>query len=320
VVARSVRGRVVRGARTIRRRSVIDVAGDLRGTVLLAGTGRSGTTWIGRVLAAERGCRFVFEPFNERAVARAGCFPDAEYVAPDISDPERLATAEGLLRGQVRSAWTERHNRAHLATRRVVKEIRVSNLLPWFHRAWPELRMVFLVRHPCAVAVSQIDADFDAVTGGEPPRERPVGTGAVFARFAAVIDDVFEHGDRFDRLVLRWCMENRLPLSMSRDALPLFTYERFVTDAEPELARLEAASGLTIGARARVELRAMQGYARRPATKEAIRQARADGWVDAVDAGQRARADEILQAFGLDELYGAEEVLPRAGADLRLDA
>lgn len=315
-----LRARVARTAQAVRRRSVIDVAGDLRGTILLAGTGRSGTTWIGSILAGERGCRYVFEPFSARAGEQAADFRYAEYVAPGTEDPARLHTAAALLGGRVRSGWTERYNRAHLATRRVVKEIRITNLLPWFHGVWPELRMLLLVRHPCAVAVSQIDADFDAADGGELPRARPRGTDAVLARFAPVIDDVLEHGDRFDLVVLHWCMENWIPLSMPRAALPLFSYERLVADPEPQLERLAAATGEAIGTRTRAELRRPRGYAKRAATQAAARRGRVDGWVDAVTSRQRARADEILTAFGLDALYGADDLLPRAQDDLQLDA
>ena len=43
--------------------------GDWRRTVLLAGTGRSGTTWVEKVINHRNRFRVMFEPFHQKKVA-----------------------------------------------------------------------------------------------------------------------------------------------------------------------------------------------------------------------------------------------------------
>ena len=46
--------------------------GDHRSSVFLAGSGRSGTTWLSEIINHRRGYRYVFEPFNPREVGLFG--------------------------------------------------------------------------------------------------------------------------------------------------------------------------------------------------------------------------------------------------------
>jgi hypothetical protein len=60
------------------RRLYRDSSEDIRRTLLIAGTARSGTTWLAELLGARLPCRIMFEPFNRdkvEAIAHCQYFP-----------------------------------------------------------------------------------------------------------------------------------------------------------------------------------------------------------------------------------------------------
>lgn len=61
----------------------VDLAkGDHRRTVLIAGTGRSGTTWLSGLVNHDRRYRDVFEPFNPGKVEAFRGFRSKQYLRP----------------------------------------------------------------------------------------------------------------------------------------------------------------------------------------------------------------------------------------------
>jgi hypothetical protein len=58
-------------------------------SILLAASGRSGTTWLGNIVAADPNTRIFFEPFDPRRVPAAACLPLRAYARPEGSYPER---------------------------------------------------------------------------------------------------------------------------------------------------------------------------------------------------------------------------------------
>src|SRR5438105_13572134 len=114
----------------IRRRLMIDTHADGSRTLLLAGSARSGTTWLAEVLTAENDFRYMFEPFRPNGSGTAPKL-SRRYVRPGDSDPEVRAICESVFSGRGHSAWIDGQNRQIVVRRRLVKEIRINLLLPW---------------------------------------------------------------------------------------------------------------------------------------------------------------------------------------------
>src|SRR5918993_801944 len=76
--------------------------GDHRRSVFLAGSGRSGTTWLSEIINHRRGYRYVFEPFNPRVVGPFGHFRTKQYLRPDDQREEFLEPARLALTGRLR--------------------------------------------------------------------------------------------------------------------------------------------------------------------------------------------------------------------------
>lgn len=219
----------------------LDLGRGARDTTLVVSTGRSGSTWVAEIVNYRQEYRLVFEPFRSDRVRRARDFKLGQYIDPADQDHPLARHADALLAGRVRSWWTDRQNPRRIVRRRIVKEIRITNLIPWIRARYPDMRIVYIVRNPVAVARSWLELDWSDGL------DEFLAQDALLACFDEIVDEiasVARRGDRFERLVLRWCLENAIPLRAQPSSdVHLVEYERLRDDPEPELARLFAYLG-----------------------------------------------------------------------------
>jgi hypothetical protein len=149
----------------------VDIGEGAGSAVLVAGSGRSGTTWVGNVIAEMTHTRPMFEPFlltptlrfvetDKRSHSDEGVeFSSSLYGSPDRPlDPYHHDGITQILSGRVRSAWIDRATKPAVYRGRTIKDIRANMLLGYIARHWPELKMVWLVRDPRDVIDSQLAA------------------------------------------------------------------------------------------------------------------------------------------------------------------
>jgi hypothetical protein len=268
----------------------LDLGRGVRDTTLVVSTGRSGSTWLAEVVNHRNEYRLVFEPFRSDRVRRARAMPRGMYIDPAEQQHPLAASIDSLLAGRVRSWWTDRHNRKRIAWRRIVKEVRLTNLLPWIRVRHPSLRIVYGVRDPVAVAKSWLELgwgdDLDTLLA------QPQLLGE-FSALRGEIDAIAASGEVFDRNVLRWCLENAIPLTRLEGlGVHRVVYEEMRAEPERELARLFDYLGRP------GEASAAAASVQRPSATAGFRRHRT---LEISDA-QRTRAREIVGLFGLDDL------------------
>src|SRR5262249_34530295 len=135
-------------------RVVVLDTGDYRQTVMLAGVGRSGTTWVEQVINHGNDYREMFEPFHFEKTPDCAHFKVHQYLRTDCRDPRYLSPATRIVTGRIHSPWIDRFNHRHWARQRLIKDIRVNLLLKWLHARFPGMPLLLMLRHPCAVASS----------------------------------------------------------------------------------------------------------------------------------------------------------------------
>jgi hypothetical protein len=276
----------------------VDLNDDYRRSILISSSGRSGSTWLADMVNYRNEYRLVFEPFRRDLSKIAAGIPYGLYLQPGRESDAEARVVEAILRGRVRNTWSNWHNRRRIARRRIIKEIRATNLMPWIRERFPGLPIVYLLRHPVSVAQSWTRLgwpDFlDEFTRQELLMDR-------LAPFRPVIDDVVRAGNPFERHLLRWCLENVIPL---RDLSPgdahVVFYEHLVADPEQELRELFGYLGKEFepAVLERVDAASPLTYPGAPA--------------QALGEEALTRACEIVSAFGLDRLYG-RGAEPRVG-------
>lgn len=138
--------------------------------ILLVGSGRSGTTWLTNILTASPGIQQIFEPLNpvwiEQARKLTGWdrtpfYPRSFYLRAETDDPQWNAFLERVLRGQVRSFWTDYERTSYFPNRFLIKFIRANLMLGYIYDKF-QPRMVYISRHPCATVYSRLALGWQA--------------------------------------------------------------------------------------------------------------------------------------------------------------
>jgi Sulfotransferase family len=297
--------------RTLRRRHLhgwyLDAGGGPEDTVMVAGSARSGTTWVADLVNAGNDHRYVFEPFRPDRLAVARPFGTRRYLPPEDDDPVRLAAAADILAGRVRGRWPDQLNRAVLPRRRLVKDVWANLILGWLHRRFPEVPLVLVLRHPCAVVSSQL-ALAGWGWGIEPP-----GLPGLLGQQSLVRDHLERYRDilaaassPFQRHLVTWCVENLVPLrQLGPGQAHVVLYERLCAEPAEEVRRLLAFLGRTDDDRVLARLgRPSVGSREHSAIVSGARLV--DAWVPRVERADLEWAVEVLRRFGLDEVYGAD--------------
>jgi hypothetical protein len=279
--------------------------GDHRSSVFLAGSGRSGTTWISGVINHQGAYRLVFEPFHPGRVRIMQHFRRKQYLRPGDRREEYLGPARAALTGELRSLWTDRFNERLLARRRLIKEIRANLLLGWIHANFPGMPMVLLLRHPCAVVASRL-----ALGWGDVLTETMEQEELVEDFLLPVETEIRAARDPFERHLFSWCIENYVPLrQFGPGEIHLAFYEEFLVRPERELRRLFSFLGEDFDARSAYRaLERPSPLSRNPGAHPV------GGWRRSVNGRQLGRAVEILGLFDLDRLYGEGTMPDPSGA------
>lgn len=277
----------------------VDSNRDLRNSTFLAGSGRSGTTWLSEVINYRRDHRYIFEPFNPEKVSICRHFRSKQYLRPDDKREEFIEPARKILSGGLRNGWTDRFHRVFIARRRLIKDIRANLLLGWMRANFPEMRIVLLLRHPYAVVASRL-----ALGWRDNLAETMEQEDLVADYLSPVEDEIRSARDDFERHLFLWCIDNYVPLAQfSPGEIQVAFYENLLVSPEKELQSLFTFLG------GRVDERVYgQMYRPSPSSREDTKRA-LDGWRNSVSKAQIRRAGEILGLFGLDRIYG-EDLMP----------
>ncbi len=301
--------------------SYVDIAPRADRAVLITGSGRSGSTWVMEALNFDGRYRIVFEPFRELSTAIARDIP-YRYLPPTREEPRIEGACRIILSGRLRTGWSDALNKRRIASRRLVKEIRIANLLPWLSNHFPEVPVIHLVRHPLAVAESRqfLNPKQEILYNWwtvEPFVRHPELIEGPLAPFVDVIAANAENPDWLRRFTLRWCMENYVALAMADSHLALIAfYEDLVIDPRTEFERLLRHLGRPFEDRMLPGLGSLSAHAN-PRRRKLDSIDHLSGWQRRLEPAQRRELLEIVDAFGLGHLYGDHPTPRLKPEDLR---
>ena len=289
-----------------RLRPIVDYRPGPKNAVFLAGASRSGTTWVGELINYRGDYRYMFEPFARKNTRFSKIFDYALYLRPDGAHEEFYKCARGIISGRARDRHGRKYNRGILYGKRLIKEVRANLWLKWLRVQFPDLPIILLLRHPCAVTLSRMK------------RQLKNFFGDLFGQ-RELFDDHLEpfrreleqarQADEWEQRLFYWCVEHYVPLRQFREGeIHLAFYEQFAENPKGELDRLFSYLG------ARYDSRIFGVFKRpSPVTKRWASIMTGESliarWKDYVTASQLRRAVEILSLFGLDSIY-SENAMP----------
>ncbi|MEO8355881.1 MAG: sulfotransferase [Chloroflexota bacterium] len=280
---------------------------DFNRSILVAGTGRSGTTWLGDLITSQIRCRVMFEPFNPDLVPEYHGFNYFQYMRPGTENLEFCAFARKVFSGEIRNHWIDHQNERIHSQYRLIKEIRINLALKWLHDNFPQLPIILLLRHPCAVVSSRMELGWATDDDIEP----------FLSQADLVTDYLGEHLELIrnakmeeEKHAIIWSISNLVPLQQFMPGeLKIVYYENLCTQPEIELPAVLALIG--------------QKYAEplidklnRPSQTTRVTSAvvtgtdKITGWKKKLAPSQIENILRIVDGFGLGQLYG-DSVSPR---------
>ena len=286
----------------------LDYSSNYLDAVFLAGVSRSGTTWLSDVINYRNQYRYMFEPFYSKEVEICQNLNPKHYIAENSKDEEFTQIVETILAGNLKNYWSDRFNKKKISNKRLIKAIRANLFLKWLHNTFPGLPIIFLIRHPIAVAVSKVKLGW----------QRDLGK---YLRQTDLMDDFLhpfqdeimrseerykESGDSFENHIFSWCIENYVPLKQFRTGeIHMVFYESCCTNPENETRRLFSYLGEDYDNSILNKINSASKLSRKDSPintgKNLI-----TSWEKHVTTAQIEKAVAILRLFKLDQIYSSE--------------
>lgn len=231
-------------------------------TILIAGSPRSGTTWLMELLERIPSYRHIFEPLNPNEFPESlqKGFQSRTYLPPDTYWPEGENYLLRTFTGRTRSL-TNKHSSINspqsfflsiMTNKLIVKEVRANRLLPWIAKRFPLKAIIFIIRHPCAVIYSQLKTGYTAYHNSNPPYTDITPSLENILAEASTIDglenNVLNKLKRLETqeelLAATWCLDNYVPLFAPQPHLSTVIYEKIFTKPEKEIPDIFSMLGI----------------------------------------------------------------------------
>jgi len=307
----------------------------------IAGSGRSGTTWILDALASANKLRPIFEPLHPY-ISEAGRRYAHRALSADEEHPELKDFLLGVCAGRGPRLWTQyRHQRRWLLppveefwskkdagrTMRhwakflremprmtangarqqpLIKCIRANLMLPWIARHL-QCRVVLVVRHPGAVIESELRGRWNASYALDRFRTDARLHELTEDRYRPLLSRSLNH---IESLALRWVIENQWVMEAAEvSGVPIIHYEKLRSSEKSEWPLLCASLGIAhLPDRATLTRPSQQSGANR--TVIPISQSERPRWMRGLSPVHSREVQGILDAVAF-RAYAMDDPNPR---------
>jgi hypothetical protein len=282
------------------RRLYRDSVPEISRSVLLAGTARSGTTWLAELIALQQPTRLMFEPFYPLKVPDYAGFDNFLYMRAEDRDPVLEAFCERVFTGQIRNLWIDNTVGVLRPKARIVKDVRTNLLLKWISCRYPELPLILLLRHPCSVVLSRMERGWTA----DQDIFEMMAQEKLVEDFLGKWRDVINNAEsEEEKHAIVWSIHNAIPLAQFSDGgISVIKYEDFVSDTSRCLGELLNAIGWDFDD-------SLSSFFEQPSRTSSLSTALEGAevanrrWETRLSSAQVDRILRVVDAFGLSHLY-----------------
>jgi Sulfotransferase family len=309
--------RAIRRAGGIRSRLAsryfLSLGGAAPDIIFIAGTGRSGTTWLAETLTRSMRRRLVFEPFRNDRVSQWSDALSRQYIRPDDSESPFREPARKILDPEFRNDWADYYNELFLTRGRIVKDIRANLMLRWLYEQFGPFPLIFMIRHPGAVAASWLRERWHL-----DPAETFLQPNLVDDYLRPFRQDLLTAtSDPLACVLWTWAIETAVPLQQfGLDEMIVVFYEDLVSNPARELQRLNLFLGRPVGPN---DVRSLSrpSSTTTPGVSYGSQAERLTLWRSALTDEQTRQTATILSRLGLDSLYGDDGFPAFAGDEVQ---
>lgn len=208
--------------------------------LIIAGSPRSGTTWISDVFSIPRGISKINEPLNfKKTEIKDLGITWRTHITPDDRRPELKTYFQKLFSGRTANGYyTQQTPLLQIPFTKIwlIKFIRVSRMLPWlFNNFTFNCKPIFIIRHPCGVIYSQIKhPSFETHSFVQP--DDVLLVKQYFPKFMPLLKRI---STEVEIRALSWALDNIVPLqALKTDQVILISYEQLVLDYQNNVNKI----------------------------------------------------------------------------------
>lgn len=287
--------------------------------VVVAGSGRSGTTWISSLILAAPGIQQIFEPLHPRHSSDeinslTGWNSDKQtcsyYLRSGEEDLRWYSFWMRVLSGRVRNYWTDYDRSSYLPDRFLVKLIRANLMLGYIYENFCP-RIVYIVRHPCAVVNSRLKVGWKADVSDILSQEQLIED-----HLKPWVRDIEQERDVLGAQAVWWALENRVAMTdLSSRPHKFVFYEALCIDQEEQIRQVFDWLGLQQLAASRWQFDRPSRMSRKGVDYSGATGHRLSAWTRELSAYEQARILSWAQRLGI--LWYSEGVLPVSMTETR---
>ena len=315
--------------------------------IIIAGSGRSGTTWVLDAIAQANDLRTIFEPLHPIGLPSAKPFAN-RYVRDDANEPELKCFMDKVFSGVFKSLWANyrvRPDRLHFtycqsgslkhklgslkynykklaihysryhkikSSNLIVKFIRANLMLGWLSRNYVA-KTFLIVRHPCGVVDSKMRL------GGRDWQHE-----ALLQQYCQDNQLVEDYLHKYKDVLTRplspiaghtaiWCIENALPIhnARSQDHCVVF-YEDLIINSDVEWKRIIESLDLRDVPDKDILIEPSQQTSKETKNK-LLDNTQVSRWMKSFNEEQLAEIDKILKIFEVS-IYNTFDPMPLGSA------
>lgn len=210
---------------------------NLSRSLIITGSPRSGTTWLGELISNIPKSIILFEPLhlNRNPRAKKFEFEWRTYINSNTDNPKAKEFFEDLFNCKFLNSWITREvavTRLFNIQYCIYKFVRANMLIGWLNNNFNINKPVLIIRHPCAVISSQLRLkQFSKVKSALMNKN-------YYIDFPHIKDKLNNYKDFEEILAARWCQENYIPLINNRSSCILITYENLLNNPEKEIKKI----------------------------------------------------------------------------------
>lgn len=210
---------------------------DYSNILIISGSPRSGTTWLGELLSTIPNSIMLFEPLHLKRNPRSKeyGFKWRTYISPESKNRMEKLFFEELFKCKHLNSWITREAPVHKLFNveyLIFKFVRANLLLNWLKNNFPIKKPILIIRHPCAVVSSQLRLkQFSKL------KDLYV-SDKFYEDFPTLLNTLKNYGTYEELLSARWCQENYAPLATNKSSFLLITYENLLINPREEIKKI----------------------------------------------------------------------------------
>jgi Sulfotransferase family len=265
---------------------------------VLAGYTRSGTTFLGRLLANIVGARPIHEPLNPNQVPEVKFFNEREARSTVEGDSKYKEAIAKILSPNFKGTKYTNTGSSIFYAGRVIKLVRANHYLDYISNMIPGTPFVVIMRNPCSCIASRVKEGWPV-----PDHSHSIKDIAPFLSKRQMLA-YQEAGSTVSRLAVSWCLDNYMLLRNADNPRFFFVfYESILANPQVEMERiLLHVDTKDYKSRIRRELKLESDYYN---VNQYLQK-----WKNTLSDSDLKEIENVLEVFGLDGYYDLKTGLP----------